>query len=148
MPSMLPLPFAACARPRCLRTTRATNPGLSTIDGQCFLPFARAPIECSSCFLNPTECEIECTKHRLYRSWESCLAFEVIQIVHIHELLPMSTSPSSDARRARVAKNNAKTHWSLLSAIRCGRTRLDDSLFTSLKTRRFVPVTQVKQFVR
>ena len=56
---MLPLPFAVCARP-C-----ATNAVLCARDGQRFLPFARAPIEAapSHAFLNPTDCEIECSNH-------------------------------------------------------------------------------------
>ena len=63
---MLPLPFAVCARP-C-----ATNAVLCTRDGQRFLPFARARIECSllHAFLNPTECEIECRNHRPRRLGE------------------------------------------------------------------------------
>ena len=63
---MLPLPFAVCARP-C-----ATNAVLCTRDGQRFLPFARAPIELlpPHAFLNPTECEIECSNHRPRRLGE------------------------------------------------------------------------------
>ena len=130
----------AAAAVRCLRTIRTTNTGLSTIDGQRFWPFARAPIDCSPhAFLNPTECEIECTKHRLCRFCESCLAFEVIQIIHIRGVCLCRHRRRRTRVALRVAKNTARTHWSLLSAIKWGRSRLDDSIQTRRKPGRPAP---------
>jgi hypothetical protein len=136
MPSMLPLPFAACARPRCLRTTRATNPGLSTIDGQRFCLCAPNGSAASQCNFGNFE-QPEPAQHRMHRRDRSPLAAR-------HKPPPILLPPpsrfktstllaSSDARRARGAKNTAKTHWSLLSALKWGRSRLDDSVQTRRK---------------